>query len=150
MNIRQFALSSTLAAVILGGPVAAARAQDAEPEFINVGSYAIAFPLGDTHDFVPNMSWFGANWEGQWRYKPKTSVGVSLGLQDFFNQSRGTTTFSSGAVTGQQSRELLLGTIMEQEQIASTAAKLAKCRARAPLVLGCTVRARLPCWSKVA
>src|SRR4029079_6792168 len=40
------------------------------------------------------------------------SVGVSLGLQDFFNQSRGTTTFSSGAVTGQQSRELLLGTIM--------------------------------------
>ena len=112
MNIKQFALSSTLAAVILGAPVAAARAQDAEPEFINVGSYAIAFPLGDTHDFVPNTSWFGANWEGQWRYKPKTSVGVSLGLQDFFNQSRGTTTFSSGAVTGQQSRELLLGTIM--------------------------------------
>jgi len=39
---------------------------------------------------------------------------------------------------------------MEQEQIANTAAKLAERRARAPLVLGCTARARLPCWSKVA
>ena len=112
MKSKHFAVGVALAASIVVAPIAAARAQDAEPPFINIGSYAIAIPLGDTHDFVPNLSWFGANWEGQWRYKPKTSVGVSLGLQDFFDQTRGTTTFSSGAVTGQQSRELLLGTVM--------------------------------------
>jgi len=112
MNRKQLALRAAVAASVVGAPIAALRAQDAEPPFINVGSYAIAFPLGDTRDFVRNVSWFVANWEGQWRYKPKTSVGVSLGLQDFFDQTRGTTTFSSGAVTGQQSRELLLGTVM--------------------------------------
>ena len=112
MKSKHFAVGAALAASIVVAPIAAARAQDAEPPFINIGSYAIAIPLGDTLDFVPNLSWFGANWEGQWRYKPKTSVGVSLGLQDFFDQTHGTTTFSSGAVTGQQSRELLLGTVM--------------------------------------
>lgn len=112
MNTKHVALGVAVAIASLGVSIDPARAQDAEPPFINVGSYAIAFPLGDTHNFVPNVSWFGANWEGQWRYKPKTSVGVSLGLQDFFDQTRGTTTFSSGAVTGQQSRELLLGTVM--------------------------------------
>ena len=112
MNPTRFALVTAFAAGLTAGVGRTSRAQDVDPPFINVGSYAIAFPLGDTHNFVPNVSWFGANWEGQWRYKPKTTVGVTLGLQDFFDQTRGTTNFSSGAVTGQQSRELLLGTLM--------------------------------------
>src|SRR5437764_6495746 len=97
MNRKQFAVSAALATGVLAGSGGYCRAQDVEPPFMNVGSYAIAIPIGNTSNFVPNMSWFGANWEGQWRYKPKTSLGVTVGLQDFFDQTRGTTTFPSGA-----------------------------------------------------
>src|SRR5438309_10420478 len=95
----------TLAALI---PVAA-HAQDpmGEPDFTNLGSYSIAIPIGDTHQFTPGVSWFGAAWEGQWLVHPRTVAGAAVTINDFYDVTHGTTNFTAGSATGLQSRDLL-------------------------------------------
>src|SRR3954466_1315470 len=79
-----------------------------EEPFTSIGSYSISFPVGDTHRFVHPVSWFGAGWEGQWPLRPETVWGVAANINDFFDATRGTTTFPQGAATGLQNRDLLL------------------------------------------
>src|SRR6185503_4095089 len=99
---------------ILGSRAAAQNPQTSSegPSFTSIGTYAIAFPVGDTHRFVPNVSWFGAGWEGQWLVRPYTAAGAAITVNDFFDATHGTTTFPSGAATGFQNRELLVVTVM--------------------------------------
>src|SRR4051812_37470686 len=78
-----------------------------EENFTNLGSYSIAMPMGDTHRFTNGMSWLGIGWEGQWRVRARTVAGASLTLNHFYDETRGTTNFGSGAVTGFQHRDLL-------------------------------------------
>ncbi|HEX4681084.1 MAG TPA: hypothetical protein VH277_00175, partial [Gemmatimonadaceae bacterium] len=58
--------------------------EPAEEPFTSIGSYAISFPIGDTHQFIPLVSWFGAGWEGQWLLRPRTVWGVAANINDFF------------------------------------------------------------------
>jgi hypothetical protein len=83
-----------------------------EENFTNLGSYSIAVPIGDAHRFTNGMSWLGIGWEGQWRVRTRTVAGASLTLNHFYDETRGTTNFGSGSVTGFQHRDLLLAGAM--------------------------------------
>jgi opacity protein-like surface antigen len=83
-----------------------------EENFTNLGSYAIAVPIGDTRRFTNGMSWLGIGWEGQWRVRSRTVAGASLTLNHFYDETRGTTNFGTGSVTGFQHRDLLLAGAM--------------------------------------
>src|SRR3954462_5548388 len=78
---------------------ASAQDQNGELAYTNIGSYAIAFPIGDTHRFIRNTSWFGASWEGQWRAGPTTTAGATVAINDFYNHTGGTTNFAFGSAT---------------------------------------------------
>ena len=113
MKTSRFAFGSAVVVAITASAGTAASAQDTtSSSFINVGTYAIAVPFGDTHRFVSPMSWFGAGWKGQWRFHEHFAQGLSGSLQDFADMEGGTTNFPSGAVTGNQAREILMVTAM--------------------------------------
>ena len=112
---------STLVAaglLALAGRAAPAAAQDVAPEketpFASIGSYVIAMPVGDTHQFVPTPAWLGFSWEVQWQLRRDALGGIVFGFHDFYDQTLGTTDFPAGAATGLQRRGLaivsLLGT----------------------------------------
>jgi len=53
MRTSHFAFGSALVVAMTASAVALANAQDTtSSSFINVGTYAIAVPIGDTHRFV--------------------------------------------------------------------------------------------------
>ena len=91
-------------------------AQELTPEtptrFSSQTSYALSIPTRDTRQFITTPSWVGITWEGVWRLHPRTGVGVAFGVHDFSESMSGTSNFTWGAATGQQSRNLLVGTIM--------------------------------------
>ena len=88
-----------------------AEAQYSVGDYTNVGSYAFAVPLGDTHHMSPTVSLFGLAWEGQWLVRPRTAAGVAVTFNEFYDNTNGTTQFSSGAVTGLQTRALMLASV---------------------------------------
>jgi hypothetical protein len=106
-------LSVAAALIVLAGGARRARAQDpAEGQFTSIGTYAVSIPIGDTHRFVPVMSWFGVGWEGQWALRPRTNWGGSATINDFFDATDGTRTFPQGAATGLQNLDLLMVSAM--------------------------------------
>jgi|tagenome__1003787_1003787.scaffolds.fasta_scaffold20963639_4 hypothetical protein len=90
-----------LGVAVLGAPL---RAQG---NFLSAMEYSIAAPIGESQHFGPG-SWSGANWEGRWMYRGRTSFGALLGFNEFYRRDAGTTSFPAGAVTGDQYRHLLV------------------------------------------
>lgn len=103
----RFGVAAALAAVAVGASRAAAQ-DPTDGQFTSIGTYQISVPIGDTHRFVPVMSFFGAGWEGQWPLHSRTNWGVSANINDFFDATDGTRTFPQGAATGLQNLDLLM------------------------------------------
>ena len=82
-------------------------AQDAEEHYTSSATYSLAFPVGDTRQYVSHLGWAGFGWEGMWLLRPNTRGGFSLAVQDFAKHSSGTTNYSFGSATGEQFRDLL-------------------------------------------
>src|SRR3954471_16318885 len=117
MSRSRFAFACAVIAAIATSAATPAGAQDTTSDsYINIGTYSVGFPVGDLHHFISPVSWFGTTWEGQWRYNDHFAKALNVGLHDFTDFSRGTTTFPAGAVTGPQVRELLVGTLMASGQ----------------------------------
>ncbi len=114
MTASRIAFGSAVVVALATSLSTSAIAQDttADNNFINIGTYSIGFPIGDTHRYIPQVSFLGTGWEGQWRYKSSMAKGISVGLHDFTDLSHGTTHFPSAAVTGSQVREILMMTVM--------------------------------------
>ncbi len=83
-----------------------------DDHYTNVGSYSFAIPIGDTHRFTPDPSFLGLAWEGQWLVRPRTAAGLAVTFNEFYDNTRGTASFATGAVTGLQTRALMLASAM--------------------------------------
>jgi hypothetical protein len=92
-----------------GAPVGA---QDGVQSFASLTSYVLSIPTGDTRRFITTPSWLGLTWEGVWGVGRRTAVGVAIGVHDFNDASSGTTNFPWGAATGDQTRNLLVTSLM--------------------------------------
>lgn len=111
MRTSRFACGSAVVVAIVTSAGTPARAQEPD-SYINIGTYTIAVPVGDTRRFVPPLGWFGMGWDGQWPFRAGLSKGLSFSLQDFADTRGGTTNFPSGAVTGDQTSQILMMTLM--------------------------------------
>ena len=113
LSYRSRVAAAALAVAGIAGIAPRATAQEpADGQFTSIGTYAVSVPVGDTHRFVPQMSWFGVGWEGQWALRPRTNWGVSATINDFFDATNGTRTFPQGAATGLQNLDLLMVSVM--------------------------------------
>jgi hypothetical protein len=97
------------AAGVAGGQT---RPQDPPEQFLSLATYAVSIPNGATRRWVAAPSWSGVGWDGEWTVAKHASAGFGFGLHDFFDQSDGTTNFVTGSATGEQARDLLVGTLM--------------------------------------
>jgi hypothetical protein len=91
---------------------APAGAQDDVQSFASLTSYVLSIPTGDTRRFITTPSWLGLTWEGVWAVGRRNAVGVALGVHDFNDASSGTTNYSWGAATGDQTRNLMVTSLM--------------------------------------
>jgi len=113
MRISRFAFGCAVVVAVAASVSTPARAQDPDSSYINIGTYTIAFGVGDTRRFTQTLGWFGMGWDGQWPFRsPHLSKGLSFTLQDFANAKGGTTNFPSGAVTGHQTSEILMMSLL--------------------------------------
>jgi hypothetical protein len=90
------------------GLLVSAGSLAAQEKFSTSAAYVVAFPTGDTRNFIGEPSWAGITYEGRWKLSETRSAAVGFGLHDFSAQSFGTTNFPSGAATGQQLRDLMM------------------------------------------
>ena len=107
--MRPFVLA--LVAPALAGAVAAQAQGWTESRFASVATYAFSIPTGDTRQFLSSPSLMGISWEANWVFRAST-MGVAIGVHDFFDRSNGTTDFDQGSATGEQLRDLLVATVM--------------------------------------
>ena len=114
MRTLRFACASAVVVAVAVSAATPASAQNPAPDsYINIGTYTIGIPVGDTHRFInAPVGWFGVAWEGQWPFRSHLAKGLSFSLQDFSDSKAGTTTFPSGAITGHQNSELLMMALM--------------------------------------
>jgi len=115
MRTLRFAFGSAVVVAVAASAAPPASAQNPAPDsYLNIGTYTIGIPVGDTHRFInAPVGWFGVAWEGQWPFRsPHLSKGLSFTLQDFANAKGGTTNFPSGAVTGHQTSEILMMSLL--------------------------------------
>ena len=87
-------------------------AQEGVQNFASITSYVLSIPSGDTRQFITTPSWIGISWEGVWAVGRHTSAGVTFAVHDFNHQTSDTQTFRWGAVTGDQTRNLIVTAIM--------------------------------------
>src|SRR3954470_8864188 len=113
MTTLRFACGSAMAVAAAMSLSTPASAQTPPPDtYINIGTYALAIPVGDTRRFIAPVGIFGMGWDGQWLLHSHFSKGISFALNDFSDTRKGTTEFPSGAVTGHQASELLVMSLM--------------------------------------
>lgn len=103
---------ASIAAIALSGPALNAQVSDRPDNFASVATVTMSIPFGDARRFVSNPSWMGISWEGQWTVQKSIVAGGLLGIQDFFKRSDETVDFPTGSATGEQARELTMGTIL--------------------------------------
>jgi hypothetical protein len=87
-------------------------AQENVKPFTSLTSYVLSIPSGDTRGFITTPSWLGLSWEGVWAVGRRKAVGFAFSVHDFNDVSSGTKNYSWGAATGQQTRNLLVTTLM--------------------------------------
>lgn len=112
MKMLSCACMAAMAGMAAHGTVLEAQSPDRPDNFASVATITVSFPFGDARRFVSNPSWMGISWEGQWTVQKSFVAGGLLGIQDFFKRSDGTVDFPSGSATGEQARELTMGTIL--------------------------------------
>ena len=81
-----------------------AIAQTQEPWAIL--TYQIAFPVGDTKDFIDATSFRGIGFEGRWFIRPNISAGVALDWNVFFKTTDKPIDIPNGTVSGTQNRTI--------------------------------------------
>jgi len=113
MRTSRFACGSAVVVALATSTGTPASAQNPPSDaYINIGTYQVGIPVGDTRRFIAPVGLFGVGWDGQWPYRSHFSKGLSFTLQDFSDTKAGTTNFPSGAVTGHQASELLMMSLL--------------------------------------
>ena len=100
------------ALVVLGGTALQAQVPEHPDNFAGVTTITTTVPFGDARRFISNPSWIGISWEGQWAVRRSLVAGVLLGMHDFFEREDGTMDFPSGSATGEQARQLTMGSLL--------------------------------------
>jgi hypothetical protein len=94
-------LALAIAAAAGASPLAA------QHRYLSAIEYTVAVPLGDTRDFISRGSWVGGAWEARWMDRPHTSIGVLLGVTEFYRRKTGSFDYPNGTITGDQYRHLV-------------------------------------------
>jgi len=103
LNLRiLFATALTITALTIGLSGSRAMAQSPEPWVI--ATYQIAFPEGDTKDFIDATSFRGIGLEGRWFVRPNISAGVAFDWNVFFKTTDKPIDISNGTISGEQNR----------------------------------------------
>jgi hypothetical protein len=97
-----------LLVTFIAASVVASPAIAQEQRLLTATEYSVAIPLGDTPTYGPGSSWTGAAYEARWMSHPHTSIGALIGFNEFHRRESGTFDFPSGAVTGDQYRDLIV------------------------------------------
>ncbi len=69
-------------------------------------SYNVAFPTGNTADYIEGTQWRGMGMEGRWFLSRNTSMGFAWDWNVLHDVVSGTSEISNGAVTGTQVRTI--------------------------------------------
>jgi len=95
-------IAVTIIALTIGLSNSRAMAQSQEPWVI--ATYQIAFPEGDTKDFIDATSFRGIGIEGRWFVRPNISAGVAVDWNVFFKTTDKPIDIPNGTITGEQNR----------------------------------------------
>lgn len=101
--VRFFALAVGLLAV-------AARPADAQK--VIGWSYDWSMPMGDLKDYTDNDSWLGFGLDLRTFTNERTSFGLQVGYYEFYNNTTDLITLPSGAISGDQYRNVIAVPIM--------------------------------------
>jgi hypothetical protein len=92
-----------LAAIAVIGTGSAAKAQ----VYYGTLTYQLAFPIGETHQFISDISWRGIGLDLQYMVLPDVSVGFAFAWNVFYESTNQVIHFSNGLdVSGFQDRSL--------------------------------------------
>jgi hypothetical protein len=97
-------IAVTIIALTIGLSSSRAMAQSQEPWVI--ATYQIAFPEGDTKDFIDATSFRGIGLEGRWFVRPNLSAGVALDWNVFFKTTDKPIDIPHGTLSGEQDRTI--------------------------------------------
>jgi len=96
-----------LAAVLL-----AASARPAVAQKVIGWSYDWSMPMGDLKDYTDNDSWLGFGLDLRTFTNERVSVGLQVGYYEFYNNTTDLITLPSGAISGEQYRNVIAVPIM--------------------------------------
>jgi hypothetical protein len=75
------------------------------PVFVGV-SWQLSIPIGETHDYTPDVSWRGIGLDLASFVRPDVAVGLAFGWNVFFENTTSTLQYKGLAITGNQDRTL--------------------------------------------
>jgi hypothetical protein len=93
-----------LAGVLVLVWTTAAKAQ-LPPVFVGL-SWQLGIPIGETHDYTPDVSWRGIGLDLATFVRPDVAVGLAFGWNVFFENTTSTLQYKGLAITGNQDRTL--------------------------------------------
>lgn len=93
-----------LAGVLVLVWTTAAKAQ-LPPVFVGL-SWQLGIPIGETHDYAPDVSWRGIGLDLATFVRPDLAVGMAFGWNVFFENTTSTLQYKGLAITGNQDRTL--------------------------------------------
>lgn len=67
-------------------------------------NYSLAVPLGQTEDFISNISWQGFGFDWKYMLTERFSSGISAGWKVFYDEKEGSFTSNTQTITGRQYR----------------------------------------------